>query len=137
MKRTTLTMMLAAAAVLAAAATSNAQTLKAEIPFVFDSAKTHMQPGDYQVRILRGASGVPVVRISNADSGKGVLALPMVSDDRAKGGADPVLSFQCTEGHCTLATLWDGEGRLYKFPTPKAGEGTRIATITLQHDRGE
>jgi hypothetical protein len=137
MKRTTLTMTLAAAALLTAAATSNAQSMKAEIPFAFDAAHARMQAGNYQVRLVTNAGAVPTVRIYGADSGRAVLALPMISDDHAKGGTDPVLTFQCTDGRCSLAKLWDGEGRLYTFATPKAGEGTRIATVVLQHERGE
>src|SRR5262245_14186353 len=116
MKRATLTMTIAAAALLAAAATGSAATLKAEIPFAFDAVNARMQPGSYQVQLYRNSSATPIVYIYSNDDRRSALALPMVSSDSKKVG-DPVLSFECTEGHCVLAKLWDGDGNMYKFAT--------------------
>jgi len=136
MKRTMVTMTFAAAALLAAAATGSAQTMKAEIPFAFDMAHKRMQPGTYQVRLYRNSSPVQILQISNYDDGRSAMALPLVSDDHARR-ENPVLSFECTEGHCVLAKLWDGSGNLFQFATPKAGPATRIATVALHENRGE
>jgi hypothetical protein len=136
MKRTMVTMTFATAALLAAAATGSAQSMKAEIPFAFEVAHTRMQPGTYQVGLYRNSGSVPIVRIYNYDDRGGAMALPLVSDDHATR-EDPVLSFECTEGHCVLAKLWDGSGNLIQFATPKAGPATRIATVPLHQNRGE
>jgi hypothetical protein len=138
--RLTTTTMFATAALLAAAATGNAQSMKAEIPFKFQAAGANMQPGSYEVAVRYAGSGVPTFQIYNSDNRHSILVLPR-SVDRpsrvAAKGSDPVLTFECTEGRCTLARVWDGSTSLYTFPTPKPGADTRIATVILRHDRGE
>lgn len=139
MKLTTTTIF-ATAALLAAAATGNAQTMKAEIPFAFETSNARMQPGSYQVVLKYGQSGSPTLQIFNADSKRSIFALPQSIDrpsHTAANGSDVVLSFECTEGHCVLARLWDGSTTRYSFATPKPGASTHVATVILRHDRGD
>jgi|SRR5215471_6134525 len=129
------TMTFAAAALLAAAATGSAQTMTAEIPFASIWATRACTPGTYQVRLYRNSSPVQIVQISNYDDRRVAMALPLGSDDHAKR-ENPVLSFECTEGDCVLAKLWDAWGNVFKLATPKAGSPTRTATVALNQDRG-
>jgi len=114
MKLTTTTMF-ATAALLAAAATGNAQSMKAEIPFPFQAVGARMQAGSYEVSVRHTTSGVPTFQIYNADNRHSIIALPL-SVDRpsrvAASGSDIVLSFECIEGRCNLARLWDGSTSL-------------------------
>jgi hypothetical protein len=139
MKLTT-TMMIATAALLAAATTGSAQSLKAEIPFKFEANGARMQPGSYQIRMNHNRSGASTLHILNFDDRRSIFAMPRSVDRPARtaaNGSDAVLSFECTDGRCALARIWDGSTSLYTFATPKPGAATRLATIVLRHDRGE
>src|SRR5436189_6049521 len=108
--KTTTTMMLATAALLASAATGSAQTMKAEIPFAFHAGDTRLQPGTYQVTLSPG-NGIPRLQIYNYDDHKGALTLVQTVDRltrKSPNGSSVILTFECTDGHCSLARLWDG-----------------------------
>jgi len=133
-------MMMATAAFLAVAATGSAQSLKAEIPFAFEAGKARMQPGSYQVRVNRNSGGAPTVQIFNYDDHNSVLVLPRTVDQPSRTAAsssNAVLTFECTDGHCALARIWDGSTSVYAFPTPKPGSTTHIATVMLRSERGD
>jgi hypothetical protein len=129
--------MILAAAAVAAVTTVSAESLKAEIPFAFQAKGTRMQPGTYWVALSR-SGGSPVFHIYNADSRKGILALPTATDSPAKPvHANPILTFACTDGRCVLSSVRTEQAMVYSFESGKAGPGTRIATIALKTDRGE
>lgn len=139
MKATT-TKMLATAALLAAATTGSAQSMQAEIPFAFQAGETRMQPGSYQVRLRQNSGGIPVLQIYNFDDRKSVTTLPRTVERPtrvADKGSDVVLTFECTEGRCALARLWDGSESLYTFATPKPTAATHAASVILRPDRAE
>src|SRR4051812_43960622 len=122
--RITTTTMFATAALLAAAATGNAQSMRAEIPFKFQATGANMQPGSYKLAVKYAGSGVPTFQIYNSDNRHGIIALPLSVDRptrKVASGSDAVLTFECTEGRCTLARVWDGSMSLYTFATPKPG----------------
>ena len=137
MKQTVFRVMILAAAAVAAVTTVSAQNLKAEIPFPFQAAGAHMQPGAYMIRFNQTGSGT-VVQIYNQDNHAGVLALPRVASAPARPEyAKPVLTFACTGSHCVLSSLRNDESTVYGFAAGKTGSGTRIATIELKSDRME
>jgi hypothetical protein len=137
MKTTALRLTFAAAAMLAAVTTASAQTMKAEIPFPFETRNVHMQAGSY-VMTLSHNSGSMLAQIYSVDQHRSVLALPHVSDDPTKPrNATPVLTFACTEGRCELMQMRDTSATVYSFRTSKPTAGTHIATVMLRPDRAE
>jgi hypothetical protein len=138
MKRSLMTMTFAAAAVLAVAANGSAQTMKAEIPFAFNAGPTRLPPGTYQLHYFYNSGASPMLQIYSYAEKHGVLLQPVTAGDVPKGkGSNPMVSFACTEGHCTLAKLWDGGTTAWNFRTPKPGAATRLTSIVLRSDRGE
>jgi len=130
MKSTTvLRTMVAAAAMVAGAAVGSAQTMLAEIPFAFEAGGAKMNPGSYQVRMIAG--GRAILRISDVERRHSALAVPLVTDSVSRPrGSEPILSFQCGEGRCTLAGLWDGSTTSYTF-APWKSAGTQMAMVHL------
>ena len=85
----------------------------------------------------RTQSGSDSVQIRNLETRSSIIALPMTADQpgRAAPGVNAVLSFQCIDGHCELAKIWDGS-TTYTFATSKPGANTRVASVPLKSDRG-
>src|SRR6185436_4661030 len=119
MKATTM-MMFATAALLASAATGSAQSMKAEIPFAFHAGDARMQPGTYQVT-LKGNNGIPRLTLYNHDDRRSAVTLSQSVDrpTRTAASSNVILTFECTEGRCSLAKLWDGSDAMYNFHTSK------------------
>jgi len=128
----------AAAALLAAAATLSAETLKAEIPFRFDAMKAPMQPGAYSLSVSYGSSGHATIRFLSLDDRRSVMTIPMTvsQSHTGKSEGNPVLTFQCTDGRCQLAKIWDGNTNLYTFATSRPDANTRLASVPVKPDGG-
>jgi hypothetical protein len=136
MKHTAFRIMIAAAAAMAAGATASAQSLKAEIPFAFQAAGARMQPGTYWITVGEGTSRY--VRITNADTGRKVLALPQVAaPPTGLAEPQPALTFTCADQRCELSSMRDDRSVVYAFYTGKSAQGVRIATVALRADRAE
>jgi hypothetical protein len=139
MKRYTMNMTLAVAALTLTAGTISAQTMKAEIPFAFRVGKQVMQPGAYLVNILPSSSGAQIVRLANRDAKQSVLLVPSARFDVPRAWtseARPKLRFACSEGPCTLNSMWMGEGSALQFHSQRGKNGEpRIAEITLRPER--
>ena len=102
------TYILAAAAMAVAAGSASAQNmLKAEIPFAFQTGKTIMQPGEYQVSLAQHN----IIRLYNVDARKAVFASARAESDRDKAWADgkPRMAFECSAGTCALLALYTGQ----------------------------
>jgi hypothetical protein len=140
MQRLTLNLTIAAAALTVAAATASAQSLKAEVPFAFQSGATRMQPGSYNVRVIPMAGGQGAVRLQNVDNRTSYIKMPSYLGDtpatwQAAGHA--VIEFACSDGNCALARIWTGDGTTMSFAVPKAKNGERVASILVRADRTE
>ena len=121
MKRLTTHLVIAAAALTAVAASAPAQTLKAEVPFSFRAGKALMQPGAYDVQILRAAGNTQFL-IRNKDTKQAVFILPMLEPDAPKAwkaDGKARLSFECAESQCALRELWTGINTAYYMPGPR------------------
>jgi hypothetical protein len=130
MKSLTMNLILATAAWMVASSAATAADLKFEIPFTFEAAGKAMAPGTYR---LHASNGEVQFQLQNTQTGQAVYF-------NAPGGYDPekqwktreggVLQFECSGGECGLKQLWTNRGYpAYKFPTPKAGENTRLAIV--------
>jgi hypothetical protein len=127
------TYILAAAAMAVAAGSASAQnTLKAEIPFAFQTGKTIMQPGEYQVRLANHHT----IRLYNVDARKAVFAMAVTESDRDKAWKDgtPRMAFECSDGTCALLALYTGEGvsaLRFRGLESKAGDA-HVAMVPLR-----
>jgi hypothetical protein len=131
MKSLTNNMMIAAAALVVAAGVAQAQTIKAEVPFSFRAARTVMPAGEYWVSASISNGGIRIVRLTNMDTHRSILAVPFEAQDRKPGSAETSLTFECGGTHCALVQLAPGNGQAYSFQPPKLGrdEDTRVAVI--------
>jgi hypothetical protein len=123
MNRLTMHLAIAAAALTAVAGSASAQIMKAEIPFSFHAGNTLMQPGSYDVQVLRSAGNTQFL-IRNNDTHKGAFVLGMLEPGAPKGLSDDAparLSFECAEGQCVLRQLWPGAFNSYSLSGPKVG----------------
>ena len=139
MKSTTTKLMFATAVVALTTGVASAQALKAEIPFAFRAGDAVMSPGTYTVRPVEGTA--PMLHMRNEDNNKSILLMPgpaasPAKEIKAKG--DPVLTFLCGPGKCTLTGLWTGGDRVITFPSrgPGKTEGAvamiRLARVTTR-----
>lgn len=134
MKKTALRITFTAVAIAAAAVTGSAQTMKAEIPFSFETNGARLNAGAYTVAVSRTPGAQTIVRLAG-ENGKTVLAVPRYSSTPVWATPSPVvLTFACGEGWCELTKLKDSESRVYDFATHKPGAGARIATVVLHPD---
>ena len=128
MKNLTTNMIIAAAALMVTAGMATAQTIKAEVPFSFKANGVAMPAGQYQLARLTPVSGSNIIRVSNPDAHRSILASPIVKNDWARHG-DPKLTFECSGAACALLSVDAGEGHSYTFANPKHAEDSRIAVI--------
>jgi len=122
-------MMIAAAAMLSAAGMTQAQTIKAEVPFGFRAAGTMMPAGSYRWQKTQTAS-TAVFTLTNEDSGHAIFTIP-VAQNTSKAEAPPSLAFQCSGHDCTLVSVSQGDGSSYSISTPGLGKDAnyRLAVI--------
>jgi len=117
--------MMTAAIVVLAAGSASAQALKADVAFPFAAGHSMMTPGTYQV-LVDPSGHERFVIIQNAATKKAAI-VTMTATDVPKAWAargEPVLQFQCADGHCALRQLWSGgDGGSYNLRTPKSEHG--------------
>ena len=127
-------LMIAAAALFTASAVSaqTTQTLKADIPFAFQSGGKVLAAGTYQVR-FGGPAGT--VTIIDAQRNGVVMAMPNSHIERRDATAK--LVFACGHGPCALVQAWPGahgSGLLFKTPKRDRNEEATLAVIHLRLD---
>jgi hypothetical protein len=130
MKTLTTNLMIAAAALAVAAGTASAQTIKADVPFAFQSGRTAMPAGTYTVS-MDSARG-----IVNIHSGDGAAHVALLTTSRIGEGkdSDPKLVFSCVAGSCTLSQAWSGQqGVNYSFATPKVSNRNAVLLEIRMH----
>ena len=138
MRNVTTNLIIAAAAFVGAAGMASAQTMEAKIPFAFRASGKVLAPGTYEVRMLRGPSGVHQFVIRS--EGNGAVLTVAFNDGNAKKAwtetGNGVLSFECGVSRCALHEIWTGiQGTpVYQVPAPSLGkdEPVRTAEIALQ-----
>ena len=143
MKSMTMRSMIAVAALAAAAASASAQTYKADIPMAFSANGKVLAAGTYQFEVVNHNNAQPVLSVRNIATGHSALLPSHSRADVPKAWlkqANPILSFDCLAGDCTLRRMWDGSGRgAYQFPGPKVSgaDVERVASITVALTRGD
>ncbi len=140
MNTNTMKMMIAAAALVVAAGSASAQSFKAEVPVAFKVGNKTMAPGSYDVRMSVTGAGARIV-VRNRNENTAVMLSPSVKGDAPKEwqvAGDPKLAFGCSDGTCTLRSIWNGSDSFaYKLPAPKAGARdlasirTEIVTLSM------
>ncbi len=128
MNTTTMKTMIAAAALVLAAGSASAQSYKAEVPLAFHVGNKTMAPGSYELRFAKGAASRILVIYNQSDNSAAVLVAAV--GDLPKASRDATVTFECTDGTCSLSKLSDGLGSVaYQFPAQKA-PGTLTAHRT-------
>ena len=142
MKRMTNNLMTAAAVLMIGAGVASAHTtLRAEIPFAFSAGGKVTEPGTYQVRSLRDASGMAAFGLQNTATGRTYLLLPKYNSDapkdwKAVGSA--MVAFDCNSGACELRKIWFGEGYAYEFSGPRTKSGEiQLTEVRLTSTKGD
>ncbi|HUA63433.1 MAG TPA: hypothetical protein VML19_32055 [Verrucomicrobiae bacterium] len=129
------TTLMAAAAFVVAAGIASAQTMEANIPFAFHAGGKALDAGTYRVRVERSEAGNSTMIVSGGH-GKQLLTF-LYPSGNAKAAwvsaGNAVLSFQCSEGRCTLANVWMGsEGEtVYRVASPKTHGGAAVTTAEV------
>ena len=128
MNTTTMKMMIAAAALVVAAGSASAQSYKAEVPMAFHVGNKTMAPGSYDLRFAKGTAGQILVIYNQSDHNAAALVAAVT--DPPKASRDATVTFECTDGACSLRKLSDASGAVaYEFPAQKA-PGTLTAHRT-------
>ena len=105
---------LLASAIGFAGAAASAQTLKAEIPFRFQTSNTLMPPGSYTVSRL--SANAPVITLSNWQARKSVIVMASGKLGTPYDGR-PRLTFRCAGENCALSEIWGATGN-FGFQAP-------------------
>jgi hypothetical protein len=139
MNTNTVKMMIAAAALVVAAGSASAQSFKAEVPVAFKVGNKTMAPGSYDIRMTETGAGATIV-VRNRNENTAAVLIPNVKGDAPKAwqeAGDPKLAFGCSDGTCTLRSIWNGSDSFaYKLPAPKAARDlasvrTEIVTLSM------
>jgi hypothetical protein len=130
MKSITNRLFLFAAAALSLGTVAYGQTtLKADVPFAFQTAAGPAAAGSYTIQ-LQNNGGQSIVHISNQETGRNVLSLTYKVDDRANKAVAPHLVFRCAEEGCQLSEIWTSEGG-YGIPVRHLRRPEYLASIKL------
>jgi hypothetical protein len=133
MKSITNRIFLFAAAALSLGTVAYGQTtLKADVPFAFQTAPGPAAAGRYTVQ-LQDNGGQKIVHINNRETGHNVLSLTYRVDDKANKANKaiaPHLVFRCAESGCQLSEVWTFEGG-YGIPVRHVRGPEYLASIKL------
>jgi hypothetical protein len=135
MKSLTMKLTIAAAALFAAGAAS-AQTMKADIPFAFQTGGKVMAAGTYRVD-LRGPAATVILHDAKWESA--VIARP-VTHIAGKNEQTAKLVFVCGPGPCTLVQAWPGyseDGLTFRAPKLDRNEEAHLSVIHLRPDAAD
>ena len=102
--------------------------LQSGSPDGFPVGNKTMAPGSYDLRLVKGAAGQILVIYNQSDHNAAALVGSV--GDPAKASRDATVTFECTDGTCSLRKLSGGSGTVaYQFPAQKA-PGTLTAHRT-------
>jgi len=136
MKSFTVKSMITMAAMTVAAGIASAQALKVEIPFSFRAGETMMAPGTYMLVANSYTFHTAAIKLRRYGEGGGILMLANARDaakEWVRTGL-PKVAFDCLEGRCTLATVWNGTSRdalEVRMSKREMQENANLSVITL------
>jgi hypothetical protein len=110
------------------AVAAQGQTLKANVPFSFQTSNAEMAPGEYTVSQQFGGA---VLLLYNQDTHKGDMIL-VSSRIGAPSDTRPRLVFSCSENRCALNQIWgatSGGGVQVQQPRNKPRDLERLAVV--------
>ena len=122
--------MIAAAAAAVAASSASAQSVKADVPFAFQTGTGTLQPGTYSIH----ADSNGVVYWRNLDTNHSAMTKAVSPQDADREWKDtPRVVFECADGRCALLTLYTADGNpALRFHGLKSKTGdTHIAMVPL------
>jgi len=134
MKNSTTKLMIAAAVMAVAASAASAQTLKADVPFAFRTAKGTLAAGTYTISM----DNVHRIVLIQSRTESAMLSPTTRLDSGTE--ADAKLVFSCGVSHCTLVQVWSGNGHAaYEFHSSKPDRDddatqASLVEIRLHHD---
>jgi hypothetical protein len=106
------------------------QTLKANIPFRFQTSNADMPPGEYSVSETQPGSSVIVLHNRDTRKSDMILANARIG---APSDSRPRLVFRCSENRCALAEIWGAtSGGGVKFPQAKPRDLDRLAVVYFE-----
>ena len=108
MKQLTIRTIFAAAAMLAVSAVqTQAQTMKAEVPFPFTMHNVQMPAGTYNLQIDQAPTRM---MMRSTDGTKAAVAFYSQKDPskELRAARKAVMVFECTAGQCLLVEVYDG-----------------------------
>lgn len=140
MKTLTTKLMIAAAALVAAAGTAPAQTMRANVPFVFHISNQTLAPGTYRVNLNTTRGMLEITSVGQ--NPKTVMSLAYADNEQKrdwKTSEDPMLSFECTATSCVLKNIWMGSLTTYRIPGHTLGmdEVRHMAEVVMHRDGAE
>jgi hypothetical protein len=130
MKTLTTNLMIAAVALAVAAGTASAQTMKADIPFAFQTGRKAMPAGTYRIS-MDASKGIVSLLSGDRTSDVLLLATYRIGETKMSG---PKLVFSCVAGSCSLTQAWSGEpGFNYGFASPKVSHKNAVLLEIRMH----
>ena len=123
--------LLAAGALVLGTTTAWGQTLKAQIPFAFQTSHKVLAAGEYTVTENRNMSGSNVATLRSVANGKTVFALAMAVENHATGA--PAVTFYCGKDGCRLGSIRTPQGTVSYSAAPArtASRNEEVAVVEL------
>jgi hypothetical protein len=116
MKSFTNRLVVFAASAVALGTMAYGQTMKAEIPFAFHTAKASLPAGNYMIERVSGAGvSANVLRLYNTDSHRSVVAVSAPLDSYRGAAEKPSVVFACGAQGCILREIKTSTG-IYSYP---------------------
>jgi hypothetical protein len=114
--------------------TAFGQTAKAVVPFAFSIPGGDVAPGNYVIN-LDTHNGGKVVRLYNADTHQGALAITFKAGGGPAEQGEPRLVFRCGGEGCALSEVWTPNGG-YAIAHAKIRPHQYLASIPLAINQG-
>ena len=95
-----------------------------------------MAPGTYRFFANTSSLHTPAIQVRKEEQGGGILMLALArdADKQWVAAGVPKIQFNCLDGRCTLARVWDGQSRdAMEIRSAKPGlpENAKLSVITL------
>jgi hypothetical protein len=129
MKSFTNRLMVFAASAVVLGTMAYGQTMKAEIPFAFQTANATLPAGNYTINRLNTANST--MRIYNTDLNRSVLVSSLPVDAFHRAEVKPVLVFACSEERCSLREIKTSNGT-YSYPAAHKAARDREAVSLIE-----
>jgi hypothetical protein len=134
MKSITNRLFLFAATAVFCGTTAFGQTAKADVPFAFSIPGGTVAPGNYVVN-LDTRNGGKVLRLYNADTHQGAVAITFKAGGGPAEQRESRLVFRCGDAGCALSEIWTANGG-YAIAPVKVRQHEYLASIPLTIHQG-